>query len=220
MKTQGLPPDDVSSPIDLRNMSDARRWADAAMLVRPVRHDIFNRIVEELRDLGSTPLSVLELGSGPGFLAERITASVMTFGYTALDFSAAMHALAKERLGARSERISFLERDFKQPDWTSGLGTVDAVVTVQAVHELRHKRHALALYRQVANVLRPSGVFLMCDHVTDGAMKERALFMTLDEHETALRAAGFTCRSLTEADGLVLYRAGLLARHDSLTRDS
>ena len=60
-------PDDVPSPIDLRNMPDARRWADAAMLVRPARHNVFDRIVQELRDLRSQQLSVLELGSGPGF---------------------------------------------------------------------------------------------------------------------------------------------------------
>jgi SAM-dependent methyltransferase len=204
-------PDDVPSPIDLRNMPDARRWADAAMLARPARHNVFDRIVQELRDLRSRPLSVLELGSGPGFLAERITVHLSTFAYTALDFSAAMHALAKDRLGANAERVRFVEGDFKQPHWTSDLATFDAVVTMQAVHELRHKRHAGALYRQVGTVLHPGGSFLMCDHyVGDGAMTDRALFMTLEEHEVTLRGAGFThVHLLIQTGGLVLYRGDL-----------
>ena len=204
-------PDDVPSPIDLRNMPEARLWADAAMLVRPARHNVFDRIIQELRELRSQPLSVLELGSGPGFLAERFTVNLSTFAYTALDFSAAMHALARERLGTNAERIRFVESDFKQPHWTRGLPTFDAVVTMQAVHELRHKQHAPALYWQVGTVLHPGGSFLMCDHyVGDGAMSDRALFMTMEEHEAALRGAGFTnVHLLLQAGGLVLYRGDL-----------
>jgi len=182
------------------------------MLRRPARHDVFDRIVQELRDLPSRPKSVLELGSGPGFLAERITVSLSTLAYTALDFSAAMHALARERLGANAARVCFVEGDFKQPHWTSGLTPFDAVVTVQAVHELRHKRHAPALYRQVGNVLHRGGCFLMCDHyVGDGAMSDRALFMTLAEDEAAFHGAGFAnVHLLLQAGGLVLYVADLL----------
>jgi SAM-dependent methyltransferase len=181
------------------------------MLVRPARHNVFDRIVQELRDLRSETLSVLELGSGPGFLAERITVNFSTFVYTALDFSAAMHALARDRLGANAERVRFVEGDFKQPNWTSDLATFDAVVTMQAVHELRHKRHAGALYRQVGTVLHPGGSFLMCDHyVGDGAMTDRALFMTIEEHEAALHGAGFAnVQLLLQAGGLVLYRGDL-----------
>jgi SAM-dependent methyltransferase len=205
--------DDVPSPIDLRNIPDARRWADAAMLVRPARHHVIDRIVQELGDLRSSPRSVLELGSGPGFLADRITVNLSTLAYTALDFSAAMHALARERLGANAERVCFVEGDFKQPHWTRGLTTFDAVVTMQAVHELRHKRHAPALYRQVGTVLHSGGSFLMCDHyVGDGAMSDRALFMTMEEHEAALHGAGFTnLHVLLQAGGLVLYRGDLPA---------
>ena len=206
-------PDDVPSPIDLRHMPDARRWADAAMLVRPERHNVFDRIVQELRDLRPNPRSVLELGSGPGFLAVRIAVSLSTLAYTALDFSAAMHALARERLGANAKRVCFVEGDFKQPHWARGFTMFDAVVTMQSVHELRHKRHAPALYRQVGTVLHPGGSFLMCDHyVGDGATRDRALFMTMEEHEAALQGAGFTnVHVLLQAGGLVLYRGDLPA---------
>ncbi len=208
MPRSQLLPDDVPSPIDLRKMSDARAWAETAMVKRPVRDDVFRLIIEELLNLRSTPLSVLELGSGPGYLAERIITEMKALIYTAFDSSVAMHALARERLGAMAEYARFVVGDFKQVDWTKDLGSVDAVVTVQAVHELRHKRYVPALYEQVADVLVPSGVFLMCDHyVGGGAMSDRALFMTLEEHEGALQASGFTFRVLIQSGGLVLYRA-------------
>jgi hypothetical protein len=35
MDAPGLPADDVPSPIDLRDMATARKWAEAAMQVRP-----------------------------------------------------------------------------------------------------------------------------------------------------------------------------------------
>jgi hypothetical protein len=82
---------------------------------------------------------------------------------------------------------------------------------MQAVHELRHKQHATALYRQVGTVLRLGGSFLMCDHyVGEGAMSDRALFMTMEEHEAALRGAEFkNVHLLFQAGGLVLYRGDL-----------
>jgi hypothetical protein len=129
--------------------------------------------------------------------------------YVLLDFSPAMHVLARERLGRFAARASFLERDFKDPSWSAGLGPFDAVVTVQAIHELRHKRHASALHAQVREILAPQGIYLMCDHHTDvGEQRNDQLFMSLAEHETSLRAAGFvTVERLAERGGMALYLA-------------
>ncbi len=75
-----------------------------------------------------------------------------------------MHVLAKERLGAISGQVEFMNRDFLSPQWCVGLPRYRAVITLQAVHELRHKRRAPALYEQVRSVLAPAGAFLICDH--------------------------------------------------------
>ncbi|MGH9887209.1 MAG: class I SAM-dependent methyltransferase, partial [bacterium] len=87
----------------------------------------------------------------------------------------------------------FVLGDFKQPDWTRGLEVpLDAVVTMQAVHEIRHKRHVPGLYRQVHALLRPGGVLLVCDHVpADDTPRRRALFATEEEQHAAMRSAGF-----------------------------
>jgi cyclopropane fatty-acyl-phospholipid synthase-like methyltransferase len=68
--------------------------------------------------------------------------------YVALDFSAAMHQLAAARLGSATGLVQFIERSFREEGWTCGLEQFDAIVTNQAVHELRHKRHAARLHAQ------------------------------------------------------------------------
>jgi SAM-dependent methyltransferase len=200
---------DVPSPIDFRSPADAEEWAATAMAKRPWREAFFSTFVAELDRPCSAGGGILELGSGPGFLARRILESLPLVDYTALDFSPAMHGLAARHLGAVAERVRFVERDFREPGWTTGLAQYDAVVTLQAVHELRHKRHAVALYKSILPLLARGGLLLMCDHVCgDGGMADTALFMSLSEHENALHQAGFgRVRQARCEGGLVLYRA-------------
>ena len=204
----GLPPD-IPSPIDLRKMDAARDWAKSAMEKRPWRTEFFRSITHELVQLNAANLSVLELGSGPGFLARHLLEALPSVVYVALDFSPAMHELAKEHLGALAERMQFLNVDFKEPHWSAPLSAFDAVVTVQAVHELRHKRHAVSLYGTVRELLRNRGIFLMCDHfIGEGGMSDTALYMSPEEQEAALRLGGFTqVKMILRNGGLALFRA-------------
>ena len=202
-------PADVPSPIDLRDISDARAWESTALSKRPSRPSFFKTFAVEIRAHLDPVASILELGSGPGFLAKHLLHKLPEIQYTALDFSAAMHQLARERLGDQSDRVQFVERSFKDPDWMSGLGTFDVVVTHQAVHELRHKRHAVNLHRAVGALLPKGGLYLMCDHfVGEGGMTDEQLFMTLKEHQTSLLKAGFQTPELIKtADSLAMFRA-------------
>jgi len=199
---------DVPSPIDLRNPKDAQEWERTAQ-ARPGRAEIFEAFGRELGALGKRPLAVLELGSGPGFLAAYLLNAMPALTLTLLDFSAAMHDLARARLGSHADRVTHVERDFKQPGWSHGLGSFDAVVTNQAVHELRHKRHAAALHAAVRAVLKPGAPYLVSDHCfSPGGLGNDQLNMTLTEHRDALLNAGFSETALvTMAGSLVMYRA-------------
>jgi SAM-dependent methyltransferase len=201
---------DVPSPIDLRQWADAQTWAAQAMVKRPWRVRFFDHMVLALQSGGLEAGRVLELGSGPGFLARHMLCHLPELRYTALDFSPAMHQLAGERLGPLSRCVRFVERDFKALGWQEGLGLFDSVVTMQAVHELRHKRHAVRLHTQVREMLAPQGCYLVCDHhAGEGGMRDEQLYMSVDEQRHALLDAGFTRvdRLLLEG-GLVLHRAG------------
>ncbi|MGQ0528774.1 MAG: class I SAM-dependent methyltransferase [Panacagrimonas sp.] len=203
---------DVPSPIDLRTLADASVWAQQAMAKRPWREDFFAVFAEHLQRQDAR--CILELGSGPGFLAQHLLQALPQCDYTLLDFSAAMHALASARLGALSTRTRQVLADFKTPEWSQGLRRFDAVVTMQAVHELRHKRHASALHRAVQSLLNRNGQYLVCDHyVGDDGMKNDVLYMSVIEQQDALRSAGFAEVSiLLRKGGLVLHSARCAAR--------
>jgi SAM-dependent methyltransferase len=198
---------DVPSPIDFCCMEEAEAWAEAAAHKRPCRETFFEKFVEELARVRAA--SVLELGSGPGFLSQRVLRDLPHVNYTALDLSPAMHALARMRLGSAATRVRFVEADFRSAAWGEALEPrYHAIVTLQAVHELRHKRRAVSLYRAVRDRLAPEGVFLMCDHFRgEGGMAEPRLYMTPAEQEQALHDGGFRSADLVHREGgLVLYR--------------
>jgi ubiquinone/menaquinone biosynthesis C-methylase UbiE len=203
--------EDIVSPIDLRTMADAREWADTALQKRPSREEFLQCFVAQLRAMGLARPSVLELGSGPGFLAQRILQSMPGVQYTMLDFSPAMHELACERLGTLAQTVRQVEVDFKRAGWTTGLGSFDAVITMQAVHEVRHKQHVAGLHACVRSLLKANGRYLVCDHyIGPDGMSNKALHMTVEEQRNALQSAGFnivTC--LLRRGGLVLHSASV-----------
>jgi len=202
-------PEDVPSPIDLQKLEDAREWERTALKARPWRTEFFEMIASKISTRQPPITRVLELGSGPGFLAQHILNQLPGLSYTALDFSAAMHELARVRLGDKAESVDFCERSFKEEGWAAGLGEFQCVVTNQAVHELRHKRYAAALHAEVLNALSPGGLYLMCDHyVGNGAMTNTELYMTKEEHASVLQGCGFsTLEVIKTFDTLVMYRA-------------
>ncbi|WP_020182214.1 class I SAM-dependent methyltransferase [Methylotenera sp. 1P/1] len=200
---------EVPSPIDLRLMSDAKEWESTAMSKRPSRIEFFAEFAAAIK-AAQVPVSrVLELGSGPGFLAKHLLIALPAITYVALDFSTAMHELAGKRLGSCSSRVQFVERSFRDPAWSLGLGSFEAIVTNQAVHELRHKHYAQELHTQARKLLVPGGVYLVCDHFFgEGGMKNDQLYMTASEQYEALASAGFvSVEQLLLKSGLILHRA-------------
>ena len=187
-------------------MADAVGWEASAMEKRPWRTEFFAAMASELKGCRGP---VLELGSGPGFLAQYLLAQLPAVRYVMFDFSEAMHTLARKRLGAQARRVEFVERSFKDSAWCGGLGQFGAVVTNQAVHELRHKTHAGELHAQVRSILPAGGSYLVCDHFAgDGGMSNSDLYMTVDEQRQALLAGGFSHVSeILRKGGMVLHHA-------------
>jgi SAM-dependent methyltransferase len=202
-----MEPQDIPSPIDLKAESDARAWAESANLVRPWRAAFFETIAENIDP--SRSVRVLELGSGPGFLAEQVLCRRPLVEMVLLDFSEPMHLLARERLGSYAKRVQYVQRSFKEDRWMAGLGAFHHVITNQAVHELRHKRYAEPLHKQVRSILRPEGTYLISDHYFgEDGMKKEGLYMTVEEQRQTLLAAGFTrVEELLRQGGMVLHSA-------------
>ena len=193
----------ICAPWRTHAIGRARRWSSG--------HRVRSSLPDRLRALavGRTPVSILELGSGPGFLARHLLSALPVSKYVALDFSLAMHELARTQPGALVNQVEFVQADFTTANWAEGFPRVNAVVMMQAVHELRHKRHAPQFYRTVRPLVTRDGMLLMCDHFAgaDG-MSNRELFMSPEEHAAALRDGGFaSVELLLQRGGLVLFRA-------------
>ena len=179
------------------------------MSKRPWRTEFFAAFESAIASAVVPVRRVLELGSGPGFLAEHLLRKLPLPSYVALDFSAAMHRLAAERLGPLASHVQFVECSFREASWPEGLGVFECVVTNQAVHELRHKRYAGALHARVRQVLSPGGSYLVCDHFCgEGGMKNEQLYMSVEEQRSALLGAGFAkVEQLMLKGGLILHHA-------------
>lgn len=200
---------EVQSSVDLKQLNDARVWASEVMKKRPYRTTLFKEFELQLKKYDIR--SILELGSGPGFLASHLLKEIPNIKYTAYDFSDAMHYLAKERLGLNSSRVNFITGSFKEQSWEVGLGKFDAIVTMQAAHEVRHKRNVLELFKSVKCLLKVGGIFLYCDHFYGkSGMQDSTLYMsTLEQEQCLMKAGFFEVHKLVTIGTLNLWFAGI-----------
>src|SRR5262245_7822802 len=191
--------DDVPIRVDFRDSATARTWIEATRIRRPYRPRFFAAFCAAL---ASRPkLRILELGSGPGQLAREILVHCDVASYVALDFSPAMHEIAAEHLSELASRVMFVTRDFREPSWPRDLGTFDAIVTLQAAHETRHKRHLVPLLERARTVIAPGGVLLYADHYLTPETRLPALSPARTDQPLALERAGFVDVELRHEEG-------------------
>jgi len=200
-------PRDVPSPIDFHDPAQARAWMERTAAIRPWRPEFFHAFSVALNAYSSHPLRILELGSGPGQLAATVLKNCRVSQYVALDFSAAMHDLAREQLGPLAAKVKFVERDFRKPEWNAALGKFDALLTLQAAHETRHRDRLPDLLQRMRASLKAGGLLLYCDHYR-GTLKNPVLYLERQQQPRKLRAAGFVrVERLLDKGGMALYSA-------------
>ena len=198
--------DDVPIRVDFRDAETARAWIEDTRIRRPYRPRFFAAFCAALAT--RRQLRILELGSGPGQLAREILVHCDVHAYVALDFSTAMHELAAEHLGELANRVTFVTRDFRDAAWPTGLGTFDAVVTLQAAHETRHARHLVPLLSRARTLLAAGGVLLYADHYLTPETKLPALFAARADQPRALERAGFVDVHLRHDEGAMALWCG------------
>src|SRR5580698_10370922 len=82
--------DDVPSPVNFHDLHEAEEWTLQTTRKRPWRAEFFSMYAKALNERFAKPIRVLELGSGPGLLAQQVLDSCAIQSYAALDFSAVM----------------------------------------------------------------------------------------------------------------------------------
>jgi hypothetical protein len=111
--------------VSIFSMPSKSAWVSACERDKPWRVPMRLRFAELL---GRLPphASILELESGPWDTSGLLR----------------VHARAEPRTSCRFGAARFVHADFKTADWTRALGSpYSAVIAMQAVHEIRHKRH-------------------------------------------------------------------------------
>lgn len=145
------------------------RWDRQQEVYLPDREERFTALIDAVEaGTGRPDPLVLDLGCGPGSLATRLLARIPAATVIAVDADPVTLSLGRAAHDGRPG-LRFLDIDLRAPGWETGLGIepgrqVDAVVSTTALHwltavELRE------LYRVLAGLLRPGGLFLNGDHL-------------------------------------------------------
>jgi SAM-dependent methyltransferase len=202
---------EVPSDHDFFDPAYVKQWTDSIIRYRPERRKLFKVFAAETARIKKAALSVLELGCGPGFLAEALLQNCQIARYTLVDFSPEMLELSRTRLAQFKDRMVFLQLDFKKNNWTAAVPAgFDLIVSLQAVHELRHASRIPKLYAQLYSLLVPGGRILICDHVNSPSPSSHraAHFMTVKEHLSTFKEIGFiNAREICPAADLSLMGA-------------
>jgi SAM-dependent methyltransferase len=201
---------EVPSDHDFFDPAYVKHWTESISRYRPERKRLFEVFAAEAERIEKGALSVFELGCGPGFLAEALLENCEIARYTLVDFSPQMLDLSRSRLKKFQDRTVFIQADFKKTNWESGIRAgFDLIVSLQAVHELRHASRIPKLYAQLHSLLLPEGSILICDHVNSSSSGHRAAhFMTVEEHLSTFKKAGFiNAREICPAADLSLMAA-------------
>jgi SAM-dependent methyltransferase len=116
---------------------------------------------------GGSPVAVLDLGGGPGLLAERLAARWPHSKVGMLDIDPVLLALAEAGVpsGVRVHRGDLAASTWRAqfaPDDSIGLVTV-----VMTMHYLSEPQ-VRALYRDIRAVLRPGGLLVVADLMPNG----------------------------------------------------
>jgi ubiquinone/menaquinone biosynthesis C-methylase UbiE len=111
-----------------------------------------------------TALSVLDIGAGYGFVTEEVLRAFPRARVTLQDYSDLMLTRARQHLAGSAGQLSFVLADLTDPHWTDRLGgPFDLIVSAIAIHNLRAADKITAVYRGIAQLLKPGAPFLDYD---------------------------------------------------------
>ncbi|MEN3335411.1 MAG: hypothetical protein V7641_4776 [Blastocatellia bacterium] len=197
---------EYTGPHDYFDENYVQEWERIANSRRPFRIQFFDAFVAELQQI--TEARILELGSGPGFLAEHILRRCEVAAYHLFDFSPQMMELSRARLAAFGDRVCFHQGSFLDAGWWTTLpGPFDAIISMQAVHEVQRTARIPPLYAESRLLLKDGGAILIADKMDDLTRNEAARF-TPDKHLAGFSEAGFKeIRQVHAAGDLVMFAA-------------
>ncbi|BCJ40993.1 methyltransferase [Actinoplanes ianthinogenes] len=174
----------------------------------PALERLIATAVEAVR--GAPPTRVLDLGGGPGLLAERMSRRWPDATVTLLDLDPVLLELARAGLPSA---IGVVRADLTSPAWPAATGTgYDLITAVMTVHYLAPEA-IRALYAAARDALAPGGLLVVADLMPDDGLPGlmRALDPAPGEAAAELAWAQWWCglMGVPEIVGLLAARADL-----------
>lgn len=120
------------------------------------RRVIAEKIQSQFPGRPADTISILEVGTGPGFFA--IILAEAGYGVTAIDLTPSMLLEAKKNAGALADKIDF--REMNAEELTFADGSFDVIVTRNVTWNLPHPERGYAQWRRV---LKKGGMLLNFD---------------------------------------------------------
>jgi SAM-dependent methyltransferase len=162
-----------------------QRWDRQQEHNIPDREERFRVVIDVVRTaVGAGPANVVDLGCGPGSLSARLAAALPQVSVVGVDADPLLLGLGAANAGSR---VRLVEANLGNPGWPARTGLTgqwDAAVSSTALHWLSPDALA-ALYRTLAEKLRPGGVFVNADHMGPGLSTLDTIAMAVRDARTA-----------------------------------
>ena len=157
---------DQAAPAEVDWQTWLGRWDRQQSAYIPFREQRFTAMLDFLESVAGDEFTAIDLMCGPGEIARRITDRFPKARVIAIDLDPVLMAVGRGAIGDAGGRIVWHEAGFQDPAWREALGVeqVDAVLSTTAIHWLT-AGGIVDLYRQLADLIRPGGVFLNGDQM-------------------------------------------------------
>ena len=156
----------------------------------PSRAEIAQHIVAHIDALAVFDPQVVELAPGDGQLAAKLL-HTLPATYTGIDFSTPLLERARTRLARYGERVQLIQADLNQDEWPAQIASpVDAVFSMQSLHDLGDGHQVQRIYQRVLELLTPSGRLLNADLLHNPA-DPRPGRLTTERHIELMLACGY-----------------------------
>lgn len=166
---------------------DSAVYQQLAMVAVPDREEQIATIVALLPFDADARFTVVEPGSGEGYLSETILECFPAARVIALDGSAEMLAIASERLERFGERFTVRPFDIEDLSWVETIAGANAVVSSLCVHHLTGDGKQ-KMFEGLSQAIAPGGALIISDLVSGRHPVHHHLLGTAWDHETRKRS--------------------------------